>query len=1175
MKRKLLKFGLVLAAVTVITVPTVVVATTKSNKKNKNEVKVDFKNISTTFTYKNADQITFAQADVKNSDNFIYKNVEGYGFKFIKAEKTTSGITVTYKASKDGKLSEDKTSMISKSSFKAEPIDFSNVSTTYTYKNSSETIFETADLTNGENFVPAMKEGFTFSFIKAERDSNLITVTYKASKDGQLSEEKTATIEKSSFKQEVLNLNNVSTTWTYTEAATTTFNDVVLTDGTKFTATKVEGFDFTFVKAERANDVITVTYKASKDGKNSEEKTATIAKSSFKADKIDFTTVSTTWTYSEATTTTFENAVLTDGTKFTATKVEGFDFTFVKAERANDVITVTYKASKDGKNSEEKTATIAKSSFKADKIDFTTVSTTWTYSEATTTTFENAVLTDGTKFTATKVEGFDFTFVKAERANDVITVTYKVSKDGQESGEKTATIGKAGFKTPFNFGDTSTEWSYKDAALTTFEKVQESDLANKDNFIPAEKQGFVFNFISAEKSTDSIIVKYTITKENETSKEKQATISNNSFNKKPIAPEKETVIYQEIITNSTGVRFDQIFKEDLSFNVSDEQAKSLNISAGMYKLKFNDSDKKEIYYADESKPLNNDDGDVIKVVEATLTDVTDTEIPNVKYKLSIKFLRRTGAVWLSDGNNKSNFTIDAKLSSEDNPEDLDKLKTFTNNKTHTWTSKPNSNGENKNYITFKTVDGQPKLFRRFAFSFSKDLEHFNKIALPSEIYFEYSNDGVTFEKVPYQSRIKMKDFGHVHDGKVTINGKEWSFKHINDDELRIETTFNDVSAKYLKLSWIPQTITNSDNETKVVPFNIFGVDILYKNPGTTEFAPSETINSYKKDDLNEANSEKEKIQTLINSLGTKEKYSKLKTSLEEEIQKYDALNDYQKVRYINNLKTKLENSESEKEAIDNNVEKELEIYANNVKINVLDKTTINWYNDNTITKEKFKIADNDQYKSVVNSVHKNSNFTLTVNFTLTKDGKNKTSEKIIPLREFKNYSTNFEILNVTLNTIYGDRRYIDFNVKIINDQLNVNDVLGSKTNNGTGKYNYMKPDKEVKFAFINKDEENKKSEIPLKVLIVGHDNNNKILNLRIQYPVSYKEANNYYLTFYENNENDSSTFFGKKELRFNYDHYYNFNEGVATPKSNPIITTKQEDVRGFNSGYPITTKEQN
>ncbi|MCV3753974.1 lipoprotein 17-related variable surface protein [Ureaplasma zalophigenitalium] len=358
-----------------------------------NTVVINFKNQSKTL-FKNI------PADLTNNHFDLQINQAGFKINFLKALKAADKITITYEVIKNQNKHVFTKDILAKN-FKSEtPLPDINLTqvnkeVSLKYLNSEKILYTTVsddDLKKKENFVFSAPEGYSITFIKAQKssDNSKITVTYKLSKNEQ-TKEFTKDILASSFKQEIVSdhsnqldeLNKASQTITVTfkNAKQLLWSAITLEmlqkpDNYLFAGTPT-GFSTTFVKAEKTSDEsqITVTYKLSK-GELAKEFTLYIPQKEFKqetkpVDPINFDEINkkVELSYKNA-----KQTLLKDITEANLKDQSNFQFnqltddviiTFIQATKTSDnsKITVTYKLSKN-EQTKQFTKDILASSFK-------------------------------------------------------------------------------------------------------------------------------------------------------------------------------------------------------------------------------------------------------------------------------------------------------------------------------------------------------------------------------------------------------------------------------------------------------------------------------------------------------------------------------------------------------------------------------------------------------------------------------------------------------------------------------------------------------------------------------------------------------------------------------------------------------------------------------------------
>ncbi|WP_031489327.1 Vmc-like lipoprotein signal peptide domain-containing protein [Ureaplasma canigenitalium] len=252
-------------------------------------------------------------------------------------------------------------------------------------------------------------------------------------------------------------------------------------------------------------------------------------KEAYDFSKVDETKV--TVTYKNASETLY-SAATTDATNYDITLDTSLsaDLTasFLKAEKTEDKITVTYKLVGKTKTGEKEfTKEILKSVFKSegdankDPFDLANEKLTVSYENADKVTFDEATPDEETiKFTFdSTITGFTAEFILAEKEDNKIIVSYELVKDSTRKEYKkeiNASSFKQSSSTTTNFEELNNEVivEYKDPSYVTFE---EAGTAEERYILESGFEGVTLEFVKAEKNSDKITVTYKIKDGNNTS----------------------------------------------------------------------------------------------------------------------------------------------------------------------------------------------------------------------------------------------------------------------------------------------------------------------------------------------------------------------------------------------------------------------------------------------------------------------------------------------------------------------------------------------------------------------------------------------------------------------------------------------------------------------------------
>ncbi|MCV3734294.1 hypothetical protein OF375_01765 [Ureaplasma miroungigenitalium] len=204
---------------------TIVVSYTIENKeKEKSEVftkeisssefKVDFATVDkgTSVTYKNASEVTFANASLGQSNYELSVTDKTFNITFVSAKKdeAKTKISVVYKLSKNKQEQEFTKEILADNFKKEEPkqesIDFATAfnGVSVTYKKASEVTFADALLEENNYELSSTDQSFSINFKKAEKDTtnSKIIVSFTLTKNEQESTIYTKEILANSFKQQ-------------------------------------------------------------------------------------------------------------------------------------------------------------------------------------------------------------------------------------------------------------------------------------------------------------------------------------------------------------------------------------------------------------------------------------------------------------------------------------------------------------------------------------------------------------------------------------------------------------------------------------------------------------------------------------------------------------------------------------------------------------------------------------------------------------------------------------------------------------------------------------------------------------------------------------------------------------------------------------------------------------
>ncbi|MCU4706621.1 leucine-rich repeat domain-containing protein [Mycoplasma sp. CSL7503-lung] len=173
---------------------------------NKSEFQapVNFENINASFSFKDSHNKTLESVtdeELKNKDNFIATNDNGFSVNFIFATKNDSGIMVKYTLTSGSETSKQKEFLINESEFQA-PVNFENINASFSFKNSKYRSYdkiENENLNETNILFNNLDQEYKYHFISATKNENEIIIRYKISKNSQFSSEKIGAISKVNF----------------------------------------------------------------------------------------------------------------------------------------------------------------------------------------------------------------------------------------------------------------------------------------------------------------------------------------------------------------------------------------------------------------------------------------------------------------------------------------------------------------------------------------------------------------------------------------------------------------------------------------------------------------------------------------------------------------------------------------------------------------------------------------------------------------------------------------------------------------------------------------------------------------------------------------------------------------------------------------------------------------
>ncbi|MCU4706294.1 hypothetical protein [Mycoplasma sp. CSL7503-lung] len=776
---------ILLSGLTIIPLTTLAISCS-NNSKFQNEEEY-FINVLINIQYKNSWKIDFdnlTNNNIENIENYLVSAPDGYELILISASKQEQGIDITYKLKYKNITSNDLKTFISKNYFKnnealpsKQSIDFDQLKEQIT--------FEFHDLNNLKN---------TIDFQKI----NINTISYLG-----IEEFKINLVDAYVLNNEVVINYNIN-------------NDDVASDL------------FTYK--------IDLSYNQQDEDKEDNNKLLKQFDNEYKKVKI-----------------TYQNNDFLDFNNLNIDQIQGdynylfkgtdFEYKFIEAKKdlENKTLKVKFKFLSNSVESQVYEKNVI-NDFSTPNFSYLNKNIIIKYKNSEQTYFDQIEKDENNIIPPDKITfnynnpNFNIEIIKATKKQNAekIEVSYKIRYKNYLSQVFVDYINKYDFKLrekELKELEETISVDFNNPANYTWSQIQENIDSNTQNNQLIENEikikyinnNKIPNLISLRHDDKNIIINLSIKNQNE-NYEFQKLISKDIFIQRPQEPISAKVINDSITTYSTALRFSEIFNENLTIKIDedDNEAKQQGIKPGIYKLKLNKDQIKEIYKKEDLNSKNIQDGKA-QIIYGELTGYYDNDtFEKLRYELKINFknLPINDLKWTPSNLDQFNLLENESntykhLNSENNidSQPISTLLKNTNDRWDNWFLHNNDQSEEKNYLTLQVNNNQEKTFYRVDVSFWPGATIIDsKLILPEQFLIKYSNDGETWFNAKNQSKLSFKDFGKYKiytSSKNSNHGDQEYFETYdvprNDNGYyRTEINFVPFRSKYIKIEWIPQ-----------------------------------------------------------------------------------------------------------------------------------------------------------------------------------------------------------------------------------------------------------------------------------------------------------------------------------------------------------------------------------
>ncbi|MBU4692848.1 hypothetical protein KQ876_01335 [Mycoplasma sp. CSL7491-lung] len=750
--------------------------------------------------------------------------------------------------------------------------NFENIIVNISYKNSLDVSFDNlsdSDINNNENYYILAPNKYLVQLISKEKKENEILVKYNLVYKNKISKTFTTSIPKEGFfTNKELNTKETELAPNFEElrkkinfqyqAKTSSATQI---DTSQISHNQLNNFNIKIVDVYNFDNSISVNYIIYNNNYSSKLFTYNIKKI-VNNNSVEEDNQSTEYNFeleNNKISIEFTNKNFIDFNSIPENEInnpENYNFSgttlehqFISASKQEDnKILVKYKLIHNGEISNNTFQSQTINSY--DGINFMLLNKAKiNYKNSNNTLFKDVETSEKNKVSNDKIEFVNknskvqFILIDAIKEENKIKVLYKIKYNNKYSQIFEYHINKYEFKLnedEINEIKNGIEVSFNNPGSYSWDEIKQNidneelknSFAAKEISIEYSNNIYIPEFNSITYDENNIIITLAFNN-NQIKHSFDKKINKNIFVKTPASPEEAKVIVQNITTFSSAVRFEDIFNENMTIEIksNDENAINSGINPGVYKIQVPKDQMKNVY-------SKNDENSIVKngikeqIIYADLSGLYNTEkIKNIRYELHINFNNRNNSENLlsyspSTYKFKNNeFTI---LSDQSNGKSgyINIFDYASRNRWDNWDVHNTDQSNQKNYITFKTANNNPKTFYSFEFStWAGSTKLDSKIVMPKNIVIKYSDDGTNWKEAKYQSKKSYKDFGPYRlftSSETGNHGPQQYYEtyNINRDSYTkgyplMNFDFQPFRAKYVRFEWEPQNNLSPDINNKI------------------------------------------------------------------------------------------------------------------------------------------------------------------------------------------------------------------------------------------------------------------------------------------------------------------------------------------------------------------------
>ncbi|MCU4706907.1 hypothetical protein [Mycoplasma sp. CSL7503-lung] len=798
--------------------------------------------------------------------------------------------------------------------------NFENIIVNIGYKNSLNTSFQDitdSDISNNENYFILAPNKYLVQLISKEKRENEISVKYNLVYKNKISKTFTTSIPKDHFftnkklnVEEVVvspNFEELSKNVTFEYRGDTT--NITQIDASQISYNQINSFNIKIIDIYNFDNSISVNYIIYNNNYNSKLFTYNIKKTvDSNNNSVEEDNQSAEYNFeleNNKISIEFTNNNFVDFNSIPENEINNpknynflgttLEHQFISASKQeNNKIIVKYKLIHNNEISNNTFQSQTINNY--DTINFMLLNKVRiNYKNSNNTLFNNVETSENNKVSNDKISFISqnsdaqFILIDAIKEKNKIKILYKIKYKDQYSQIFEYHIKKYEFKLnddEINEIKNGIEVTFNNPSSYNWDEVKENidneelkdSFAAKEISIKYSNNMYIPEFNSISHDENNIIINLTFNN-NQIKYSFDKKINKNIFVKTPTSPQEAKVILQNITTFSSAVRFEDIFNENMTVEIKSSDVNAINngINPGVYKIQVPKDQIKNIYSKNDENAITKN-GIKQQIIYADLSGFyTNEKIKNIRYELHINFDNRNNSENLLSYNPRTykfknnEFTI---LSDQSNDKSgyINIFDYASRNRWDNWDVHNTDQSNQKNYITFKTTNNNPKTFYSFEFStWAGSTKIDSKIVMPKNIIIKYSDDGLNWKEAKYQSKKSYKDFGsyRLFSNSGTKNhGPQQYYETYNINRNSYTTgyplmnfDFQPFRAKYVRFEWEPQNNLSPDINDKIQQA-MFSLKLLsfryanndrknYDNEATTQYVNDIKINLINK--INEVN----------------------------------------------------------------------------------------------------------------------------------------------------------------------------------------------------------------------------------------------------------------------------------------------------------------------------------